>query len=194
MKRLYKPVVLLLFLMTCVSVCFSQDFFKDYEKFLLSGHMVKSKGTKNHKSTTVQRLQTTLDEFEREQGHTFFNGDSIFLIAFYNAETGSTSEIIWNGEESCQYNYNYSIVRGKVGHRKLTIETDASKAVNGFMPMFKQWVLNGDTASFTNYSNAHIWFDGYSVSFTKAFKTGFQWKFIRSNAYNTEIFRDLTTY
>jgi hypothetical protein len=170
----------------------SEDFVRDYTQFALNNRYLKNESTRQAVITEADRLQLTLDRFETEQGHPFIVGDTVYLIDFYEMETGFPSRVIWNGRESCYYNYRFSLVHWKVVHQKLSIETDASKQLDSYKPIFRQWVIQADTSAFTKYAThiEHTVLDGSSISFTRAVKVGRHWTFIRSNAYQTDIYKE----
>jgi len=191
MLNLSKHILILIGLITILNnFTQAQDFIHDYTQFLLNNRYLVNESTRKSVMTSVDRLQSTLDRFETEQGQPFLIGDTVYMINFYAMETGFPSQIIWNGRESCYYQYTFSVVHWKVVNQKLTIETDASKDITGFKPFFKQYVLNADTSSYSSYAKAHMVFDGSSVSFTRAIRVGQHWIFTRSSSYQTNIYKD----
>ncbi len=127
--------------------------------------------------TTIKRLSLTINRFEKENKHSFFNTDTVFMVHFQGAEHGSVSQIIWNRSASCYYDYDYDLEQGKVVNQKFSIKTDASDFVKSFDPEFRIIVESGDTADYRKYAYKHRVFDGEWVSSVIAIKTGLKWKF-----------------
>jgi len=191
MRKIDKLLIVLIVLLIIVChVADAQDFFKDYNQYLLSQRHNVNDTTRKYVKASVDRLQTTLDRFETAEGHPFFSADTIFMIDFFGMETGFPSQIIWNGEESCYYRYTFSEEHWKVIHKKLFTEMDASERINHLKPFFKKWVTTFDTLSFSKYAHEHIVLDGSAISFTRAVKIGDHWRFSSSNSYTADIYKD----
>lgn len=128
--------------------------------------------------TTIKRLLLTINRFEKENKHSFFNTDTVFMVHFQGAEHASLSEIIWNRNASCYYDYDFDMERGKVFNQKFSIKTDASDLIKSFNPEFRVFVESGDTAGYRKYAYEHRVYDGAWVSSIIAIKKGQKWKFI----------------
>lgn len=173
-----KQISLVILAFCPTKAVFAQNFIKDYRHFLVEVANHPTQKRIRLIDTSIKRLSLTISRFEKENKHSFFNTDTIVMIDFYGIESGSSSEIIWNRNASCYYEYTYEKEHWKVVNQKFIVKTNASDFVKSFDPEFRLLVESEDTTDYRKYAFKHRVLDGEWVSPVLAVKSGRQWKFI----------------
>ncbi len=112
----------------------------------------------------------SVDSNEKVNRKSFFKSDTIYMIDFLAAETGFSSQIIWDKNSSCFYDYSYEMVDWKKINEKIEIRTDASDILKSFDMEFRKLIEFGDTLGYHKYADKHKVFDGEWVSPVRAIK------------------------
>lgn len=162
----------------------AQDFFKDYQSYVLSYQPTTE--WKRVAISHAKKVKFALKQVTAAKRPSLLNNDTLYLISLHNIETGQRSAFIWNSTGSCSY--KDSLRRGNYSSIS-KLYADANTKLNELLPQFKQWVQDADTAAFTRFALTHKVFDGQFVSFTVATKKAGTWHFLSSNTYQTDIWK-----
>jgi hypothetical protein len=165
-------------LVSCSLTVSAQNFIKDYQQHIINT-TGKHRGVTDQMNLLIKRLEEAFSEYTKLTNIKILNSDSLYMVHYYNVESGEYTNVIWNREHSFLY-------RSQFG-RSIKLNADASEWVKGYKPEFRRWVETADTSSYGKYGRKSSWLDAPSISFTVATKRKKQWHFVTSGSYANNV-------
>jgi hypothetical protein len=191
----YLVPVLFFFLYTVQQV-YSQDFIKEYRKYLL-GKMAKDGDEKaivyrrRLINSNVNILKSVLNKTSKKNKQSFCKAHAIYILNSSNVaqEDGGyfippSSKLIWNSQKSsCYYETHIDVVDDRP---KVTLDTIGVNARNKLSEVdngLRIIIEKADTSGYINYTKTANLQNPTGLSFTRAVRLKGHWKFVSSHTY-----------
>jgi hypothetical protein len=163
-----------------------QDFYGDYRSYLTERSRTHNVSTNKSIDVSINYLRRAINTFNKNTEQSFLACDTFYMVSFLDFK--NTPLIGWNKNGSWQrtYNKSYGIGTG-VFYKDLKIKTDASDILKKMPARLKLWIMNADTANFTEQAKTVGMLKSSALSFTRAIKNRHKWKFISATSYTIDL-------
>jgi hypothetical protein len=127
----------------------AQSFINYYQRYLKNNTDKRYRNTKQLNSYVIRMKEALIAD--KKTNSNILNSETLYMVHYYNIETGQYTHVVWNSDHSFYYQYRFK--------QPLTFKPNASEWIKGYKSEFKKWVESADTLNYGKYGRQASWFD-----------------------------------